>query len=93
MDLERDNPNLDELHEALWWALVTTTTVGYGDAVPFTPEGRYVAAVFMMLGIGLVGTFAASLTTAMTTAAPSDVSNRDLMDRIEALEKRLTGPR
>ena len=88
-DLERDNPNLDEFSEAIWWALVTTTTVGYGDAYPLTDEGRFIAAVLMILGIGLFGTFAASVTKVLTTAQ-SDVSNRDLLERIEELDKRIS---
>lgn len=46
---------------ALWWAVVTTTTVGYGDYTPVTPTGRLIAMVVMMLGIGLIGTVSATV--------------------------------
>ena len=45
---------------ALWWALVTTTTVGYGDLSPVTGPGKLVAASLMLVGIGLVGSLAAT---------------------------------
>ncbi len=38
--------------DALWWGLTTMTTVGYGDVFPVTAEGRFAAAVLMILGIG-----------------------------------------
>jgi voltage-gated potassium channel len=41
--------------DALWWGVVTLTTVGYGDVYPVTPEGRLAAAILMLLGIGLFG--------------------------------------
>jgi voltage-gated potassium channel len=41
--------------DAVWWALSTVTTVGYGDKVPVTVEGRLVAIVVMLVGIGLFG--------------------------------------
>lgn len=44
------------LGDAVWWAIATVTTVGYGDSIPVTPQGRTVAAVLMVVGIGLVGT-------------------------------------
>lgn len=50
--------------DALWWCLVTVTTVGYGDVVPATIAGRIIAAVLMIIGIGLIG----SLTTSLTAA-------------------------
>jgi voltage-gated potassium channel len=40
--------------DALWWALSTLTTVGYGDIYPITPLGRICASLIMILGIGLV---------------------------------------
>lgn len=43
--------------DALWWAFVTMTTVGYGDKYPVTPGGRLLAALLMISGVGLFGTF------------------------------------
>lgn len=45
--------------DALWWSVVTVTTVGYGDTYPVSPEGRLVAVALMAVGIGLFGTFTA----------------------------------
>ncbi len=39
--------------DAMWWAISTLTTVGYGDAVPITAAGRIVAGITMILGVGL----------------------------------------
>ena len=49
--------NIASADDAVWWAIVTLTTVGYGDRFPITPEGRIVAALLMTAGIGLFGTF------------------------------------
>jgi voltage-gated potassium channel len=40
--------------ESLWWAVVTMTTVGYGDVTPITTAGRILAALIMLLGVGIV---------------------------------------
>lgn len=47
--------------DSVWWAVVTITTVGYGDIVPETELGRITAAVLMLSGVALLGTVAASL--------------------------------
>lgn len=47
--------------EALWWAMVTVTTVGYGDKVPMTGAGKFVAVALMFTGIGLVGVLTATV--------------------------------
>ena len=43
--------------DAVWWSIVTITTVGYGDKYPVTTEGRFVATILMIAGVGLFGTF------------------------------------
>ena len=63
LDAERDNPqaNIRTLEDAVWWAMTTVTTVGYGDRFPTTTEGRVVAAALMVTGIALLGVVTASL--------------------------------
>jgi voltage-gated potassium channel len=47
--------------DSLWWAITTTTTVGYGDTYPVTRIGRFIATFVMVTGIGLVGAVSASI--------------------------------
>lgn len=49
--------------DALWWGVVTLTTVGYGDVYPVTSEGRLAASILMLLGIGLFGAITATVTS------------------------------
>lgn len=52
--------------DALWWSIVTTTTVGYGDISPTTPAGRVIAVILMLFGIGLIGMLTGTITTYFT---------------------------
>jgi voltage-gated potassium channel len=60
---ERDQPdgNIHSYPQALWWAIVTVTTVGYGDKYPVSAGGRIVATVLMLIGIGLIGVLTATV--------------------------------
>jgi voltage-gated potassium channel len=53
--------NIHSYPQALWWAIVTVTTVGYGDRYPVTEGGRAVAVVLMLVGIGLIGVLTATV--------------------------------
>jgi voltage-gated potassium channel len=55
------NPQFRRPSDGLWWAIVTLTTVGYGDSYPVTGAGRLVAGAMMVVGVGLVGTFTAKI--------------------------------
>jgi voltage-gated potassium channel len=48
--------NIADADDAMWWAVSTMTTVGYGDRYPTTAEGRIVAVFLMAAGVGLFGT-------------------------------------
>ncbi|WP_163650394.1 ion transporter [Modicisalibacter sp. 'Wilcox'] len=63
--VESPNPDspIDTAEEALWWAIVTVTTVGYGDYYPVTTLGRVVAVLLMVCGVGLFGSFAAYISS------------------------------
>jgi voltage-gated potassium channel len=57
---------------ALWWAIATLTTVGYGDAVPVTPLGRMVASVVMICGLGVFGLWTGILATGFAAETRRD---------------------
>jgi voltage-gated potassium channel len=94
--------NIHDYPDALWWAIVTVTTVGYGDRFPTTEGGRIVAVVLMLVGIGLIGTLTATVASVFikehTDAAKEEYKkgHADLgqqlsviADRIADLERRL----
>jgi voltage-gated potassium channel len=51
------------LPATMWWAVVTLTTTGYGDVVPITPLGRFVASLVMISGVGIFGLLTGILAT------------------------------
>ena len=63
--------------DALWWAVVTVTTVGYGDYTPITVVGRLVAVALMLTGIGVIGTVAATVSSwfVQQVQAPAPAQN------------------
>ena len=56
-----EGSNIQSFGDALWWSLVSVTTVGYGDSFPVTTEGRAVAGLLMFVGIGLFSSLTALL--------------------------------
>jgi voltage-gated potassium channel len=72
--LERDvqPASFGSVPAALWWAIATLTTVGYGDVVPITPIGRLVAAVVMICGLGVFGLWTGILATGFAAETRRD---------------------
>jgi voltage-gated potassium channel len=77
--------------EALWWAIVTITTVGYGDAYPVTMGGRITAFFVMIAGVGIIGSLA-SILASVLVAQPVDTSEEDL-EAARGLQQELAGIR
>jgi voltage-gated potassium channel len=106
LDAERNQPgaNIHTFGTALWWAVTTVMTVGYGDHVPVTLEGRLVAVGLMIGGIALVGAVSASFASWLierlsaveedaAAATRLDISALRLqLDRIEDRLSQLDGP-
>ena len=81
--------NIKSPSDALWWAFVTMTTVGYGDLYPITPLGRGVAALLMTAGVGLFGTFTAFVASYFIESnVDNEISNSQQKETIE-LKKEL----
>lgn len=59
--------NIETFGDAVWWSLVTMATVGYGDFVPVTANGRIIAVGVMVVGISLLGLVGASVASAVVT--------------------------
>jgi len=72
--LERDvqPQTFGSIPSALWWAVVTLTTTGYGDVVPVTPLGRMVAALVMISGLGVFGLWTGILATGFAAETRRD---------------------
>ncbi len=88
--------NIHDYAEALWWAIVTVTTVGYGDRYPVTEGGRAVATVLMLTGIGLIGVLTATVASVFVkehTDANKDEFKRgheDLGQQLAVINSRLS---
>ena len=55
--------------DSIYWAIVTITTVGYGDIAPVTPTGKFIASVMMFIGYGIIAVPTGIITTEMANAA------------------------
>jgi voltage-gated potassium channel len=87
---ERQHPeaSIDGFADAMWWSVVTTTTVGYGDVFPVTAEGRALAVVLMLTGIGLIGTVSANVAAYFVRADETEDSQH-IAERLDRLENKL----
>lgn len=88
-----DAANIRTAQDAMWWSMVTMTTVGYGDHYPVTVEGRMVAALLMAIGVGLIGTW--SGIAASWFLMPGETRRDEdlilLRDEVRLLRERLEG--
>lgn len=81
-----DSGEVGSVWEGIWWALVTVTTVGYGDVVPESVGGRAVAVVVMLVGIGF---FAILTATVAATFVKQDEKPEELRAELREIAERL----
>jgi voltage-gated potassium channel len=91
---ERGAPhgNIGSLPDALWWAVTTVTTVGYGDRFPTTAAGRGVGVALMIVGIALFGFLAGSLASFFVERREEsevDPKLAEIAERLERIERAL----
>jgi voltage-gated potassium channel len=94
---EKDFPNYGL---AVWWAIVTLATVGYGDVVPTTVPGRIVGSAVIILGVTFLAFLTATVTSLFVSSdqevarerelAEREAADKELRDAIARLEERLT---
>ncbi|MFB9235697.1 potassium channel family protein [Plantactinospora siamensis] len=94
--LRTDPGQFPDLGTALWWAVATVTTVGYGDVVPVSTPGRLVGAALMFVGIGSFAFLTAVAASAIVVGEVGDEERRieraeaDIRVAVEAVLVRLT---
>jgi voltage-gated potassium channel len=88
-----DHENYPSLGSALWWAIQTTTTVGYGDHVPTTVAGRFLAALVMLFGIGFLAVITAAITSTFVARNAQRAAGLDAVpptaEQVRGLDRRL----
>ena len=81
---EVDNPEsrINGIFDGIYWALVTVSTVGYGDIVPASPEGRLVALLLILAGLGTFSFFASIIVSGFSERLP-DLRRRQVYGELE----------
>ena len=79
-------PQVETFGDGIWWALVTITTVGYGDITPLTTLGRVVAGLLMLLGLGLIATITAIVSAKFIQNYVDGHTNDDVLEKLQELE-------
>ena len=95
------DPAFDTLPQALWFAVTTVSTVGYGDYVPESGAGRIVAAALMLIGLALIPMITSVVVSILASQRTREAREEELrqltliLERLDSLERRVTeqGPR
>lgn len=82
--VDSQNPSLESFGDALWWSVVTVSTVGYGDITPMSGQGKLVAVALIMFGMGVAGYLAGFMASVIAEPDEEDVS-----DTLQRMDKKL----
>ena len=90
------DPAFDTLPQALWFAVTTVSTVGYGDYVPESGAGRIVAAALMLIGLALIPMITSVVVSILASQRTREAREEELrqltliLERLDSLERRVT---
>jgi voltage-gated potassium channel len=90
-----DRHQYTTIWQGLWWSMQTITTVGYGDTVPKSTEGKVLAVLVMVTGIGLMSVVTAVITAVFIESArrkrggSQHVAMEEIAERLARIEARL----
>jgi voltage-gated potassium channel len=89
------DPGIGTFGDALWWAVATATTVGYGDVVPETTGGRLVGTVLMLSGVGFIPVITSVVVSILVSQRTREAREQEMadlhliLDRLDAIDARL----
>jgi voltage-gated potassium channel len=83
-----DRQNFPNYGIAVWWAIVTLATVGYGDVVPTSVPGRIVGSLVIVFGVTFLAYLTATVTSLFVSSDQEKAKQRELAER-EAADKEL----
>ena len=89
------DPGINSFRDSLWWAVVTVTTVGYGDVVPESTAGRVVGGMLMLAGVSAIPITTSLVVSIFVTRMQAKLHERDaaaredLVARLERIERAL----
>ncbi len=82
---EHANPHINTLYDAFYWALVTISTVGYGDISPVTHEGRTITMIIILVGVGLIS-FATSIIVSAFSEKLNEIRENRILHTVKKLD-------
>ena len=82
-------PQIKSFGDGMWLALVTITTVGYGDIELSTTVGRFVASALMLLGMGLIASLTAIISVKFIQNFVDHHTNDDVLEKLDEMQKDL----
>ena len=85
-----ENAQISSFSDAMWWATVTITTIGYGDLVPVSEAGRAMGYVLVLGGVGLFSALTANFAAALVRGQPrGGAGSVELLSEVKALRREL----
>jgi voltage-gated potassium channel len=79
--------NIRTAEDAIWWSVSTITTVGYGDRFPVSVEGRVIAMVLMISGVGLFGALSGTVASLFIGKEESSSELEEVLWRLQRMEQ------